>query len=227
MLKALSLSIISPNRTMSIKKETIDLLDINFDDEILFVLDKNGAVNIRKSDENTTLGTGEKYISTSHIFQHRGQTYINTSITVTGDVRRAVNADIGDKILWLIDNNGNIIIRNDVILGECSTNIFNKDIGVLIIGLTQLPHHCKTLPIPKEIRDILGIYEGDKTVLSLDEYNNIIVSAETEKNMMVHYEKRLIDAVINILDNTDKILWFIDEEGIIIIKSDLLPDNCI
>ena len=226
MLKALSLSIISPNRTISIKKEIMDLLDINFDDEILFVLDKNGTVNIRKFEKNMTLGTGEKYISTSHIFQHRGQTYINLSITITGDVRHTVNADIGDKILWIIDNDGNIIIRNDVILGECSTNIFNKDIGALIIGLTQLPHHSKTLPIPKEIKDILGMHEGDKIVLSLDEYSNIIVSVETGKKAMVHYDTRLIDAVVNILDNTDKILWFVDEEGNIIIKNDLLPDNC-
>jgi bifunctional DNA-binding transcriptional regulator/antitoxin component of YhaV-PrlF toxin-antitoxin module len=226
MLKALSLSTISPNRTISIKKEIMDLLDINFDDEILFVLDKNGTVNIRKFEENMTLGTGEKYISTSHIFQHRGQIYINLSIAITGDVRRAVNADVGDKVLWTIDNDGNIIIRNDVIIGECSTNIFNKDIGALIIGLTQLPHHSKTLPIPKEIKDILGMHEGDKIILSLDEYSNIIVSAEAGKKAMVHYDTHLIDVLINILDNTDKILWFVDEEGNIIIKNDLLPDNC-
>jgi antitoxin component of MazEF toxin-antitoxin module len=235
MLKVISLSVITKYRRSSIKKDIMNLLGINFEDEILFILDKNGIVNVRKFIGSVILGTGEKYISSSRINQYRSQTGVNASVTITGDVRKAVNADIGDDILWILDNEKNIIIRNNVILGKCSKNIFNKEIGALIIGLTSLPYQSKIITIPKEITNILGAREGDEISLSLDNYGNIIISKEIRKNLLQkailpyrpYYYMYMTDPVTNILDTTDYILWFFDEEGNIIIKNDLLPDICI
>lgn len=232
MLKVLSLSRIYQSRSTVLKKEIMNLLDVNVGDEILFILDRNGIVNIRKFKGDIALRTGERYLSSSYIALHKIQTNINYIVTITGDVRRAVNADIGDQVLWLLDNDGNIIIRNNVTLGKCSTNIFNKDIGALIIGLTILDSQNKT-SIPKEITDILGIYEGYKFMLSLDEYGNIIISKETGENLLQeatinrqYPNVYITKIVINILEPIDKILWIFDEEGNIMIKNNLLPDNC-
>jgi bifunctional DNA-binding transcriptional regulator/antitoxin component of YhaV-PrlF toxin-antitoxin module len=234
MLKVLSLSGISPNKSTSLKKEIMNLLHINFGDEILFILDENGIVHIRKFKGDVVLGTGEKYLSSSRMAKHNRKTHINTSVAIAREVIQAVNVDIGDKILWIFDEEGNIIIRNNVILDGCSTKIFNKDIGALIIGLTILNYQNKTTGIPKEIVDILGLYEGAKIVFSLDDYDNIIISKEIRKNVLEETivtgrDNRiyLTNTVIDILDNTDKILWLFDEEGNIIIRNDLLHDNCI
>ena len=112
--------------------------------------------------------------------------------------------------------------------------IFSKDLTALIIGLTTLSYTNKTTSIPKEIIDILGLSEGDLITLSLDDHSNIIVSKGIEKNvieetLVIGKDRRiyLINTVIDLLDNTDRILWYFDEEGNITIKNDLLPDNCI
>lgn len=231
MLKVISLSTIRGNRTISLKKEIINLLDINIGNEILFILDKNGIINVRKFKGDVKLETGEKYISSAYVTQPG----ISIVVTITGDVRRFVNADIGDTIIWVLDNDGNIIIRNTVILDECSTNIFNKGITALIIGLSTLNRQTKIAAIPKEIRDILGLNEGDKVMISLDEYGNTTISKEIRENLLQEsivigrqdFDIYLNNTVVDILHIVDKILWFFDEEGIIIIKNDLLPDNCI
>ncbi len=241
MLKVLSLSSITQTKRIAIKKEIMNLIDANIGDDILYILDKNGIVNIRKFKGNVTLGIGEKYISSSIITQHKP--HLKTSITIASDVRNAVNVDIGDKILWILDNDGNIIIRNNVILGKCSKNIFNKDITALLIYVSSLTFQNQ-ISIPKEITDILGVYEGDKFILSLDEYGNIIVSKEIEENLLQEVnllEENLLQesiisrqyptiylkqTTIDIIEPIDNILWFFDEKGNIIIKNDLLPDNC-
>ena len=95
-------------------------------------------------------------------------------------------------------------------------------------------HQNNKLIMTKEITDILGLCEGDKVVFSLDKYGNIIVSREIGKNLLqetiinsqypnIYLKKKVID----ILEPFDKICWYFDEEGNIIIKNDLLPDNCI
>lgn len=233
MLKVISVCTITPNRRISIKKEIMNLLDINIGDEIIYILDKNGIVYIRKFKDDVTLGTGEKYLSSSYIIQHN-KPRIEISVSITSDVRQAVNADIGDKILWILDNDGNIIIRNTVILGGCSINIFNKDITALIIDMSSFMHQSNTTSIPKEIVNILGVYEGDKVILSLDEYGNIIISKEIGENLLQEniisrqYPMiYIIKTVIDILEPVDKILWYVTEEVNIIIKNNLLPDNCI
>ena len=228
MLKVLSLSSITTNRKISIKKEIMDLLDINFGDEIWFILDNNGIVHIRKFKHDMILETGEKYISSAHLIQPIGA-------QISSDVRIAINTDVGEKILWILDSKGHIIIRNNVILDECSTIIFNKDISALIIDLTTLNFTNFTTSIPKEITDTLGLYDGIKLMLSLDEYGNIIISKEMKENTLEEaivsgresHRIYLRKTIIDILDNTDKILWFFDEEGNVTIKNNLLPDNCI
>ncbi len=226
-LKVISVCKITPHRRISIKKEIIDLLDINIGDEILYILDENGIINIRKFKGDIILGKGEKYISSSSITP-----WMET--TITSDIRQIINADIGDNILLILDNKGNIIIRNTVILDECSINIFNKDITALIIGVSSFYHQNKSAAIPKEIMDILGVYEGDKVILSLDEYGNITVSKEIGDNLLqeiilnrqypnVYLKKKVVD----IINPTNKILWYVDEKINIIIKNNLLPDNCI
>ena len=233
MLKVLSISTITTTRRTSIQKGTIDLLSTNIGDEVLFILGKNGIVNIRKFKEGMTLGTGEKYIYTSHITQAITRHRAHISVGIPRDVGSAINADIGDKIIWILDNDGNIILRNNVILDECSINIFHKDVGALIIGLSTMDRERNILQIPKEIIDILGLVARNRAILSLDDYDNIIVSNEIGKNLLQefsvlgNYSAYIRKEVIDMLDTHDKILWFFDEKGNIIIKNDLLSDNCI
>jgi len=232
MLKVLSVSNIAVSRTMVIKKEILDILGADTGDEVLFILDQNGIVNIRKFKGNVILEKDEKYISSSHIYKR----YLSRAITVSSDVRKIVNADVGDQIL-ILDMNGNIILRNNVILGECSQNIFNKNIGALIIELTSFHIQSGYTTLPKEIIEILGPYTRNKVVLSLDKYGNVIISNDIGENLLVQesvlvsgengFKIHLIKSTQDILGNTTKILWFFDEKGNIIIKNNLLPDNCI
>jgi bifunctional DNA-binding transcriptional regulator/antitoxin component of YhaV-PrlF toxin-antitoxin module len=217
---------------MSIKPDILELLGANIGDEVLFILDQNGIVNIRKFEGQVILGEGEKNISSARI----GKQYNGGSVVITSDVRHAINADIGDRIL-ILDKNGNVMIRNNVILGECSTNIFNKDMSMLIIELTSSSLKSNYLSVPKEIIDILGSYSRGKVIFSLDEYGNIIVSNDIGENLLLQestlffrghrFAVHLIESTQDILGNTTKILWFFDEEGNVIIKNNLLPDSCV
>lgn len=232
MLRVLSISNISNNRTVRLKKEIIDLLGANIGDEALFILDKNGIINIRKFRGDVILGKGEKYISSSRITGH----HTGGVITVTSEIRHITNADIGDQLLILYKN-GNVILRNNVILGQCSTDIFNKNVGALLIGLTTLVHPSNQVQIPQEIVEILGLSTRDKVVFSLDEYGNIIVSNEIGENLLLqeptlmakenYFSIYLIKSIRDFLSISHKVLWFFDEEGNVIIKNDLLHDNCV
>lgn len=232
MLKVISIYKIPKTRVVYLKKEIMDFLDINIGDYISYILSENGFINVRKFKGDMILGKGDKYIASAHVIQTTGS---NIRASIASDVRQAVNVDIGDNILWILDSEGNIILRNTVILSGSSKNIFNKDITALVIGMSPLTRHNKQAGIPKEIVDILGVHRGYKVVLSLDEYGNIIVSKETRKNILEEvvitgsedYRIYLTEEVIDILDTVDKILWFFDEEGNIIIKNNLLPDNCV
>lgn len=227
MLKAISISTITSSRATTIKKEVSDFLGLNIGDEILYILDKNGIINIRKFRGNTILENGEKYVSVALITP-------SMSIAITSEVRQYVNAAIGDQILWILDNTGNIILRNTVILGECSKNIFNKYVTALIIDISSFVRQSNNTSISKEIVDILGLFEGDKITFLLDKYGNIVVSKETGENLLQEstinrkyptiYTTR---KVLEILKPTDKIMWFFDEEGNVLIKNNLLPDICI
>jgi bifunctional DNA-binding transcriptional regulator/antitoxin component of YhaV-PrlF toxin-antitoxin module len=226
MLEVISVSKIGTNR-IYIKKEIIDYLNIDNGDEILYILDRNGTVNIRKFKKYVNLGVGEKYIYSA------GITFLKTEVVahISSEVIGYINADIGDKILWILDSKGNIIIRNSVILNGCSLNIFKKEISALIINLSMIYQKMVTT-VPKEIIDILDIYRGDKIILSLDQYDNIIFSKKMRKNVIQEatvsdkYSIYLGNIPINILDRPNKILWLVDEEGNVVIKNNLLHDNC-
>jgi len=159
--------------------------------------------------------------------------YASILVRIPEDVGSAINADIGDKILWILANDGNMTLRNNVILDGCSIDIFHKDVGALIIGLSTADLGRNILNIPKEIIDILGLVSRNRVTLSLDDYDNIIVSNETRKNLLQefsvtsNYKCILKKSVIDMINTSDKVLWFFDEKGDIIIKNDLLPDSCI
>lgn len=231
MLKVISLSKITPNGTTYPTKEILDPLNMNIGDEILFISDKNGVVHIRKFEGYVTVETGEKYISAATLTLPGNQ----LTIRIAEDVRRAINVDIGDKILWVLDSKGNMTIRNALIIDKCSLTIFGKIVGALIVDLTTLHHQNNIVQMPIEIKDTLELYEGDKAILSLNEYGNIIVSKEIRENLLqetpvlgIKYAKIYIKKqILDILDIVDKVLWLVDEEGNIIIKNNLLHDDCI
>lgn len=240
MLKVLFISKIYSNQNTGIRKDIIDLLGADIGDDILFVVDKYGVVKIRKS--GVMLAKGEKYIGTSRLaryikrHKYREQSS-STSIFIADEVRQAINVDIGDDILWILDQDGNIILRNNVILGMCSFDILNKDIGALIICISTMSLDNNMLNMPKEIIDILGIYEEDKVALSLDKYGNVIISKNAKENLLqecsivgdysMYLGRTILLVLIEMLHATNKILWIFDEEGNVIIKNDLLPENCI
>jgi antitoxin component of MazEF toxin-antitoxin module len=171
MFKVLFISSIYSNKHTGITKDIIDLLGADIGDDILFVVDEYGVVKIRKS--GMEIKKGEKYIGASHLVRYaKRQKYReqsgSTSMSITGDVRQAINVDIGDDILWILDQDGNIILRNNIILEKCSFETLNKNVGALIIGLSTMSLDNNVLNMPKEIIDILGVYEEDKVTLSLD-----------------------------------------------------------
>lgn len=175
-IRIISRTKIKQNKTITLDREITDILEVNRGDEILYILNKNGIVNIRKFKGNVILGPGEKYLS-SCMVSYDGDHF---TTTITTDVRQAINVDMGDDALLIIDNDRNIIIRNAFLLNRCSIDMINKNISSLVIDITTFFQNKTTLP--KNTRDILEVGEGDIIILSLDDSDNIIVQSVYQLN---------------------------------------------
>ena len=231
-IRVISHAKVLQNRAISLDRETADILDVYHGDEILYILNKKGIVNIRKFKGDIILGPGEKYLSSCTIMSYGGT---NLVVSTSNDVRQAIDVDIGDDVLFIVDNDINIIIRHAFLSNICSLDTFNKNISALVIDITTLWPQTKQTILPKNVRDILGVDEGDIFTLSLDETDNIIVNQEVSKNLLreaklirksLFYVSKEISNILNITTG-NKILWIIDEDGNIIMRNAILSDNCI
>jgi bifunctional DNA-binding transcriptional regulator/antitoxin component of YhaV-PrlF toxin-antitoxin module len=139
----------------------------------------------------------------------------------------------------IIDSDRNIIVRHAFLSNICSIDILNKNISALVIDITTLVQQPGYISyqtsLPKNVRELLGVYEGDIFTLSLDESDNIVINQKIVKNLV--QDAKLISTgrfsiseesrnIFNIIPG-DKILWIIDEDGNIIMRNVILSDNCI
>jgi bifunctional DNA-binding transcriptional regulator/antitoxin component of YhaV-PrlF toxin-antitoxin module len=240
-IRAIQHSKITLTKTISFSKEIADMLKVNIGDEILYILNKNGVVIIRKFEGDVILGPGERYLSSCTVYR-KG---VSFSVYIARDIMQINNVDIGYDVIFIVDSDINIrdiniIIRNAFLSNTCSIDMLNKDISALIIDITTLQSNNQTT-LPKNVRDILGVDEGDIFALSIDEFNNVIIHRGVSKNLkptaMYCLQEAKLGArtlftisneVRNILNITtgDKILWIVDEDGNIIIRNTILPDSC-
>ncbi len=236
MIKVLSFNKISGSRQIAMSKEIANILELNKGDEVLFII-KNGIIYVRKFKDKVQLDQGEEYISSSTVTISNG----HIDIYFPSIINSIINVERDDNILWLTDNYRNIMLRNTVLLDKCSKEIFNKNISALIIDMTTLTRN-NILTIPFEIINILGIYEGEKIILSIDtESNNFIVSRESGQNTVVQEAivycgstkynwfmqlRKDITEFFN-MDFGDKFLWIFDENGNIFMRDAVLPDICL
>lgn len=230
-IRVISRAKITQHKTIALDKEITDILEAYHEDDILYILNKNGIVNVRKFKGDVILGPGEKYLSSCTVSHHGDQ----FAVTITGDVRQVIDVDIGDDVLLIIDDNRNMIIRHAFLSNRCSIDILNKNISALVIDITTLWPQKNQTSLPKNVRDILGVDEGDIITLSLDESDNIIVHQEVFKNLLQKAKllknvqftvSKEVSNILNIIPG-DKILWIIDEDGNIIMRNAILSDNCI
>ena len=236
-IRILSFVKVTSSKTIAINNEIENFLQVVRGDELLYILDKKGNINVRKYKGKIILGEEEIYISSSRIASVRRETFENFVTYISIDIIKILNANIGGYILWIIDKDGNIILRNNILLDKCSREFLNKDITCMVIGLSTLSQ-INRVSFPTELFERLEMKDEDVIFLCLLKHDNIIVSYKTcdtllGKTKVVTYGHvpefsipRVAKYILNI-DDGDKILWLFDEEGNIIIRNDTLPDNCV
>lgn len=230
----MAFTLITADNKTTIKKEIADILKISAKDDILFILDENRRIIIRRYP--TPLRLEEKFLSSAkvgeRIFGKERETEFR--IHVSKDVIDILEVDKDRKILWILDENGNIILRNTFLFSKCAIDILNQDTSAMIIFLTKISTAGLTT-IPKEVLDILDIDIGDTIAFIIDKFGNITVNVAPLSNELLG-ETKIYDAYkiyfsIEVreklkVDIGDNILWIFDENGNVIIKNTILPNTC-
>ena len=212
--------------TRSSIKRMADVTKINIGDNILFVLDEYGHVNVRPY---SPLMPREKYISSIKF----GSRLV---IQIPKDVMDILEIGEDEKILWILDENGNIIIKNTFLPTDCTKIILKQDIGAMAISLSHINRRGFTT-IPIEISDLFDMQIGDTITLSLDTHDNIIVNIDitTNSDRSIQTTKIYKEFHIHLdtdvrtklkIDIEDSILWILNENGHIIIRNTILPNVC-
>jgi bifunctional DNA-binding transcriptional regulator/antitoxin component of YhaV-PrlF toxin-antitoxin module len=227
MIKVIASYLITGKHLTHIPTIMLDKLKLKVGDEIVFTL-INGNVYVKKYFKDMQLNPGEEYISSNTINKYRG-------ISLSLDVIDLIDSNLGGRIIWLIDNNGNFIIRNNFLYGDCSKKIINKNVSSLIIGFTALYENGRTA-VPKEVYEPLGIIGDAQFSIDIED-NDIIISKDFKKNSIitnVYYGQKtgiglfiILNKQIRDILNTDKILWIVDEYGNFIIKNNNFPLECL
>jgi bifunctional DNA-binding transcriptional regulator/antitoxin component of YhaV-PrlF toxin-antitoxin module len=211
------------------KREVSKKLNVSSGDEIVFILDKNGNINVRK--HPSTVEEGEKYLDSATIsdqtVEHMYPRYPGRKKDVKSRIPeyivKILNLGEDRNILWGVDSNGNIIIKDTFIS-------LNNNIPAMVISFGNMVRYG-VFTIPSEIRGILDIYINDIVVFILDENDNIMVKRATttvsplllgSSTVYANYDIIIShDDIRERLDESDKedILWAIDANGNIIITS--------
>jgi antitoxin component of MazEF toxin-antitoxin module len=231
-LKIISFTTISSSFTTTISKDVLNILKLHIGEEVIFTL-KDSIVYVKKYFKNIKL-LDEIYLSSAKI------TGPFKSVRISPDVIKLIDADKGDKILWIIDSNRNIILRNNFLPNRCSKKFINKDLNSVIIGLTRIG--VTNTPIPIDVRDLLGLVKDDVINISLD-IENVIISKEMHELNQPSYTTKVFFSdqssksgeflfyikkeIKEFLKLTDKILWIIDENGDISMRNNDFPEDCL
>jgi bifunctional DNA-binding transcriptional regulator/antitoxin component of YhaV-PrlF toxin-antitoxin module len=230
MIKILNVSSIASNNSTLIKNEIADILKIKDEDEIIFVLDENNRINVKRYP--VPLVPGEKFLSSSRIGEREREKEPQFYTHISPDIVNIIELDEYRKILWILDKNGNIIIKNVFLSSECTKYILGHKISAMIISLSKI-RHLRTTTLPSGIVEILDINIGDTIAFYLNEFNNIVVTTIPNRSLgievkvldkyVIYFTKIMEILNVNIGDN---ILWILDENGNIIIKNIILHDSC-
>jgi bifunctional DNA-binding transcriptional regulator/antitoxin component of YhaV-PrlF toxin-antitoxin module len=226
-LRVISVIHIDPRGAFLMNREVSKKLNVDVGDEILFILDKNEHINVRK--HPSKLEEGEKYLDSAtilgqtveHMHPRHPRRKKDVKSRIPGYMAKILNLGEDRNILWSINSNRNITIKD--------TFIFLNNIPVMVISFGSMIREG-VFTIPSEIVDILDIHINDIIVFILDENDNIMVKRATttvsplllgSSTVYDHYEIIISYDIRERLDNSDggDVLWTIDENGNIIIGS--------
>lgn len=225
-LRVISITHIHPGGIFYMKNEVSKELNVSIGDEILFILDKNGHINVRR--HPSKLGEGEKYLDSAVIlgqpiermYPRHPRRKKEVRSRIPDYMAKIINLGEDRNILWCIDSDRNIIIKD--------TFTFLNNIPAMVISFGGMVREGVFI-IPSEIVDILNIHINDIIVFVQDENDNIIIKRATAKTSPLllgssevydNYEIIISYDIRKRIDDSDgEILWAIDENGNIIINS--------
>jgi bifunctional DNA-binding transcriptional regulator/antitoxin component of YhaV-PrlF toxin-antitoxin module len=224
---------ISSSKMASLKTEIANILDVNVGDEILYILDKNGMVNVRKSKDKLMPGPNEKFISVGKISAtkiaatkfYEGKAAL--VLTIPRDIHRILKVEDKERLAWILDDKNNIIIKDTMLSDNCTIKG-----EILDISATSY----NSVSIPEIVRDLLLTEAGDVIVFTTDD-NNIIVKSlsdtENLKSIAMSTISRSFRATFNKTlksftnPKDDHLLWILDNNGEIVLRNTFLPKTCI
>lgn len=215
---------LSSSKVAGFKEEIAVILDVNVGDELLYILDANGKINVRKSTDKLTLGPNEKFISSGRI------SVSNISglfFRIPKDVTRILNIKEKERIVWILDDKNNVIIKDTMLPDNCIIKGEILDISAF---------SYQSIGIPEIVRDLLLVEAGDVIVYTIKN-DNIIVKPFDEIDNLTSVAMSTISGSLRanfnktleklISPKGDHLLWILDMDGDIILKNIVLPNGCI
>jgi len=149
------------------------------------------------------------------------------AMTIPPTIRDILELEIGNDILWIVDKNSNIIVKNSILPENCIT----KEPSILMNITYISPLRTR---IPKNMKEYLKVGSGDTVAFLYDNYVTIEkYDKEVKPSKLISTSKISYNEEVNIdrriralLDLEDLILWILDNNGNIILKNAILPDIC-
>ena len=219
---------ISSSKIVGFKAEIANILDVNVGDELLYILDDNGRINVRKSTDKLMLGPNEKFISLSKISASKiYEEKADLIFRIPRDISKILKIKDKGRLVWILDDKNNILIKNTTVSDNCT-------IKGEILDISALSHN--TIGIPEIVRDLLLTEAGDVIAFIINN-NNIVVKPFTDienlssiamstisRSLRANFNKTL-EGFTNPKDG--HLLWILDNNGEIILRNTILPNSCI
>jgi len=220
-IKVISMSKISVNWTVRVPEIIAELLKSDEkESKILWtkwILDKRRLlITTRKkgSHDSVSYGTIRSY---DKVFL----------MTIPHAIRDILELDIGDDILWIVDENTNIIVKNSILPKNCIT----REPSILMNITYASPLKTR---IPNNIKEYLKVGTGDTVAflhnhnITIEKYDEkdksskLISTTKISSGTEIYVDKQ----IRTLLDLEDLVLWILDSDGNIILKNAILPDIC-
>lgn len=223
---------ITATKNVKFKSETAiaRTLGINAGDEILYTLDANGMINVKKITDHPS--PNEKFISVAKIGKVENQSGLSTlQTTIPKDISMILKIKDKDRLVWIVDENNNVIIKDTTLPDTCIINGIILDISAV--------SHNRAINIPPNVRNLFFINAEDVIVFVIKNDNIIIKPFEDLDididNLRKHelatvqstgqiYLSKILTDFINIKDN--HLLWILDKDGDVILRNTVLPNAC-
>jgi len=220
-IKVISMSTITTNWTVRTPDIIVELLKSDEKESkmlwIQWIFDK-GRLLIK------TVEKKDQYFVSYGKIRNYGKMSLMTIPPIIRDILKSV---IGDDILWMVDENSNIIVKNSILPKNCIT----KEPSILMNMTYASPLNTR---IPRNILEYLEVGPGDKVSFLYDRYvtirkyderfksSKLIDITKIPSNSEIYIDKK----IRALLDIEDLILWILDNNGNIILKNAILPDIC-